>query len=78
MIGKVLKYMRKNNKIKQDTLAKAIGTSQQNLSRYENEQRIVSFDTIEKIANTCDYDIYFINRKTKEKFKANDIQRKDV
>ena len=63
MIGKALKYMRKNKNLKQDALAKQLGISQQNLSRYENEQRIISFETIEQIANTCDYNIYFIQRK---------------
>ena len=61
--------MRKTKNLKQDVLAKEIDISQQNLSRYENEQRIISFDTIEKISNTCDYEIYFIHSKTKEKFK---------
>ena len=70
--------MRKNKKLEQDVLAKQIGISQQNLSRYENEQRIISFDTIEQIANKCDYEIYFINKKTKDKFKANDLTRKDI
>ena len=78
MIGKALKYMRKNNNLKQDVLAKEIGISQQNLSRYENEQRIVSFDTIEQIANKCGYEIYFINRQSKDKFKTSDLKRKDI
>ena len=70
--------MRKSKKLKQDVLAKEIGISQQNLSRDENEQRIISFDTIEKIANTCDYEIYFIHKKTSEKFKVEDLKRKDI
>ena len=78
MIGKALKYMRKNKQLKQDILAKEIGISQQNLSRYENEQRIISFDTIEQIANKCDYEIFFINKKTKDKFQVNDLTRKDI
>ncbi len=78
MIGKSLKYMRKSKKLKQETLAKLINISQQNLSRYENEQRIISFETIEKIANTCDYEIFFINIKTKDKFKTSDLKRKDI
>lgn len=78
MIGKALKYMRKKANLKQDTLSKSINTSQQNLSRYENEQRIVSFDTIEQLANICGYEIYFINDKTKDKFKLIDLKRKDI
>lgn len=78
MIGKALKYMRKNQNLKQDNLTKSLNISQQNLSRYENEQRIVSFDTIEKIANVCGYEIYFINKKTKEKFTIKELNRKDI
>ena len=78
MIGKALKYMRKNQNLKQDNLTKSLNISQQNLSRYENEQRIVSFDTIEKIANVCCYEIYFINKKTKEKFTIKELNRKDI
>lgn len=70
--------MRKSKNLKQDVLAKEIGISQQNLSRYENEQRIVSFETIEKIANKCDYEIYFIQKNNKEKFKIEDLKRKDI
>ncbi len=70
--------MRKTKKLKQDVLAKEIGISQQNLSRYENEQRIVSFDTIEQIANKCGYEIYFINKQSKDKFKTSDLKRKDI
>ena len=78
MIGKALKYMRKTKNLKQDVLAKEIGISQQNLSRYENEQRIISFDTIEQIANKCGYEIYFINKQSKDKFKTSDLKRKDI
>lgn len=78
MIGNALKYMRKNKRLKQDVLAKTVGISQQNLSRYENEQRIVSFDMIEKIANKCDYKIYFVNEKNNDKFEVKDLIRKDI
>ncbi len=78
MIGKALKYMRKTKNLKQDVLAKEIDISQQNLSRYENEQRIISFDTIEQIANKCGYEIYFINKQSKDKFKTSDLKRKDI
>ena len=78
MIRKALKYMRKNKQLKQDILAKEIGISQQNLSRYENEQRIISFEMIEKIASECGYKIYFVNKKTKETFTTKDLNRKDI
>lgn len=78
MIGTALKYMRKQKNYKQDDLAKKVNMSQQNLSRYEKEQRIVSFDIIEKIAEECDYNIFFENKKTGEKFTTKNINRKDI
>ena len=78
MIGESLKYMRKSNKMKQETLAKCLGISQQNLSRYENNQRIVSFDIIEALANECGYKIYFENMENHDKFELKDLERKDI
>ena len=77
MIGNALKYMRKSKNLKQETLANSVNISQQNLSRYEKEQRIISFDLIETIANKCDYEIYFINKKNGDKFTVKEVQRKD-
>ena len=77
--GLRIKNIRENElKMNKTQLAKEIGISQQNLSRYENEQRIISFDTIEQIANKCGYEIYFLNKKTKDKFQTNDLTRKDI
>lgn len=74
MIGKVLKYMRLNKGLNQEQLGKILNISQQNLSRYEKNQRIISFELIEQIANNCGYKIYFENEK--EKFQIKDIERK--
>ena len=70
--------MRNKKKEKQETLAKLLNISQQNLSRYENNQRIISFELIEAIANQCGYKIYFENSKTKDKFQIKDLNRKDI
>lgn len=74
MIGKVLKYMRISKGFNQEQLGKILNISQQNLSRYEKNQRIISFDMIEKIANNCGYKIYFDNGT--DKFQAKDVERK--
>lgn len=74
MIGKVLKYIRLKKGFNQEQMGKIINVSQQNLSRYEKNQRIISFDLIEKIANNCGYRIYFENEN--EKFQMKDIERK--
>ena len=76
MIGKAIKYMRIKKEINQEQLAKLINGSQQNISRYENNQRIISFETLEQIAKLCGYKIYFDNGK--ERFQIKDLERKDI
>ncbi len=76
MIGKVLKYMRIQNKLSQDDISKVVSVARNTISQYETETIQPTFSTIEKIADTCGYDVYFINRETQEKFKASDVIRK--
>lgn len=74
MIGKALKYMRIKKGLNQEQLGKILNIKQQTLSRYENNNRIVSFEIIEKLANNCGFKIYFENEN--EKFQVKDIERK--
>lgn len=78
MIGKALKYMRKQKKLNQNDLIKLLNIGQSTLSDYENEKISIDFNTIEKIASICDYEIYFKNRVTSEKFQIKDLERKDI
>lgn len=78
MIGKVLKSMRKEKNLKQSDLIRILNIGQSTLSDYENEKISIDFSMIEKIANICDYDIYFKNRISKKEFRAEDFSRKDI
>lgn len=78
MIGKALKYMRLKNKFCQEEIAKQINIRSNALSQYETGSRQPTFETIEKIANICEFDIYFQDRKTKKVFKIEDLNRKDI
>lgn len=78
MIWKTLKYMRFKKNAKQEFISKKIGIERSTLSSYETERRQPDFNIVEKIANECDYEIYFINKKTGEKFRCQDIKRKDT
>lgn len=78
MIGKAIKYLRTNKNYKQDELAKKLGIARTTLSGYELETRQTTFDTMEKIADLCGYDVYFINRQDNTKFKLEDLKRKDI
>lgn len=78
MIGKTIKYMRKEKKLKQSNLIKIINVGQSTLSDYENEKISIEYNLLEKIASICDYDIIFRNRITQEEFKPSDLERKDI
>lgn len=78
MIGKALKYMRLQKRIKQEDMAKLLNIGQSTLSDYENEKISINYDTIEKIAKKCDYTIIFKNNLTNEKWQVKDLKRKDV
>lgn len=78
MIGHVLKYLRKKKGLKQEEIAKILNIKSNALSQYETSARQPTFDTIEKIADLCDFDIIFRDRKTNENFKAIDILRKEI
>lgn len=77
MIGCVLKYLRKTKNLKQEEIAKQLNIKSNALSQYETSARQPTFETIEKIADLCEYDIIFKSRKTEVSFKASDILRKD-
>lgn len=76
MIGKVLKYMRKQKNLSQEDLAKLLLVNQTTLSGWERGYREPTFDTIEKIAKICGYNLFFENKS--EKFQAKNIERKDI
>ena len=76
MIGKILKYMRVQKKLNQIELAQSLNIAQTTLSGYETKYSNPTFEMIEKIANSCDYEIVFRNKKTKEEITTNNIERK--
>lgn len=78
MIGKALKYMRISKGLNQTQLATILNIAQTTLSGYETKYSNPTFEIIENIANNCDFEIYFINKKTKEEFRIKDLERKDI
>ena len=76
MIGKIIKYLRKSKKINQKDMCKILNIGQSTLSDYENNKISIDFETIEKIATICDYEIQFINKNNKEIITSKNIERK--
>lgn len=66
MIGLILKTMRKEAGLKQENVAEEIKVARNTLSQYETETIQPTFETIQKIAKSCGYSIYFENNKTKK------------
>lgn len=62
-----IRDLRNDNDIKQETIAKYIGTTQSYYAQYENGKRQIPFDRIIKLAEfynvTLDYIAGFTNKK---------------
>lgn len=76
MIGKILKTMRKIRGLKQSELTKLVSIPQNTISQYENNIIQPTFETIEKIANACKFDITFSDGKNI--LNTKNIARKEI
>jgi len=77
MIGKILKKMRLDNNVSQKMLADKLSISQTTLSGWERGYRQPTFESIEKIADFCNYTIVFKNNVNDEIIDSKNINRKD-
>ncbi len=77
MIGKILRKMRLDNNFSQNELAKKLLVTQTTLSGWERSYRQPTFESIEKIANYCNYSIIFKNNITNEIIDSKTILRND-
>lgn len=79
MVGKIIKTMRRENGLSQEELANKVYIGRTTLSDYEREKTDINFDNLEKIANVCGYEIFFINKKDKNKIlTSKNINRKEI
>ena len=79
MVGKIIRTMRRENNFSQEELANKVYIGRTTLSDYEREKPDINFDNLEKIANTCGYEIFFINKKDKNKMlTSKNINRKEI
>ena len=63
MIGKILKTMWREGNLTQEELSKKVFLGRSTLSDYEREKTDINFETIEKIAEACNYEVLFVNKK---------------
>ncbi len=78
MISKIIKYLRKSKNYKQKELADKCNIAISTISGYETNYSQPTFEMIEKIAATCDYEVIFRNKETGEEITSNNINRKEI
>lgn len=79
MIGKILKTMRKEKKWTQEKIGKYVNKSENTISQWENNIiEKIDFKDIEIIADICDYQIQFVNKKTGQILTTENIERKEI
>lgn len=79
MIGKILKTMRRESNLTQEDISKKTYIGRSTLSDYEREKTDINFENIEKIAEICNYEVLFVNKKDKNKIlSSKNINRKEI
>ncbi len=78
-INKILKTIRLQKKLRQEDISKIIGIQSNTYSDWERGRtQKIAFDDIEKIAEICDYEIQFVNKKNKTILTTKNIDRKEL
>ncbi len=75
MIGRILRNIRKINKQTQEQIGKKLNLAENTISNYETEYSNPTFDTILKFVNVCDFDIQFVDKKTKKVYTIKELSK---
>lgn len=78
MVGKIIKYMRKSNRLTQYQLSKATGIAQSTISGYETSFSMPNYREMEKIVDACNFEIAFIDTRNGETITYSNIEEKNV
>ncbi len=75
MIGMILRNIRKIRGLTQDNIGKELHLAENTISNYETEYSNPNFDTIYKFIKACDFDIEFIDKKSKKRYTLKEISK---
>ena len=75
MNGKIIRFMRFSRNLKQSELSKKIGIADSTLAHYESEYRAVTLQTVNEIAEACDFEILFKDKQTGKLYRFEDVDR---
>lgn len=75
MIGKMIRFMRITRGLKQSELAEKVKLADSTLAHYESDYRAITLETAKKIAETCDFEIVFVDKNNGHSYKFEDVER---
>ena len=75
MIGMILRNMRKMRKLTQLQIGKKLNLAENTISNYETEYSNPTFNTIKEIANICDFEIQFVDKKNKKTYSIKELSK---
>jgi transcriptional regulator with XRE-family HTH domain len=78
MVGKIIKYMRKSNRLTQYQLSQITGIAQSTISGYETSFSMPNYREMEKIVDACNFEIAFIDKRNNETITYSNIVNKHM
>ncbi len=75
MIGTILRNIRKIKGLTQDNIGRELHLAENTISNYETEHSNPNFDTIYNFISICDFDIKFVDKKTKKEYTIKDLSK---
>ena len=75
MLGMILRNTRKLKGLTQLEIGKKLNLAENTISNYETEYSSPNFDTIKNFLNICDFDIQFVDKKTKKVYTVEELSK---
>ena len=75
MIGMIMRNIRKIRGLTQTQVGNKLNLADNTISNYETEYSNPSFDTIKKFADVCDFEIRFIDKKSKKEYTIKELSK---
>ena len=72
----IIRIIREWSVLSQKDICNKLSIADNTISSYERENSQPDFETITKIANICDFEICFYNKKTKTYLSVSDLSKK--
>lgn len=75
MIGMILRNIRKMKGLTQKQISNKLNLAENTISNYETEISNPTFNVINKIANICDFEIQFVNKKNNKTYSIKELSK---